>query len=38
MHFDNFCKSSNEIAEVANKALWKSVNQRIVNRPAEANQ
>ena len=38
MHFHNFRKSSNEIAETANKVLWKTVNQRIAKRPAEANQ
>ena len=37
MRFDNFCKSPNEIAEAANKLFWKTVNQRITKRPAEAN-
>ena len=37
MDFDNFCKSSNEIAE-ADKLFWKTVNKRTAKKPAEANQ
>ena len=35
MHCDNFCKSSNEIAEAANKVFWKTVNQRFPKRRSE---
>ena len=38
MHFHNFWKNSNEIAEAANKVFIKTVNQRIAKRPAEGNQ